>query len=318
MTAYIVRRLLQAIVVLFVVSLLVFLAMRLLPGDPLTIYIIQQDISFLTPEAEALLRHQFGLDQPLAVQYFNWISNVLRGDFGESLFLHEPVIQLLAQRMPVTLCLGGLSFVIASVFGMFFGVLASLRRGKWLDSAISVLANFGISSPAFWLGILMIYGIGLHLGWLPTQGFTSPFDDFWLSVKKLIMPVLVLSAFSLASITRQTRSSMLEVVRQDFIRTAWAKGLKEAVIVRRHVLKNGLIPVITLMGTQVSMILGGAVLIESVFAIPGMGRLMVSSVFGQDYPVVQAGILVIGAAVVLANLAVDISYGWLDPRIRYS
>jgi peptide/nickel transport system permease protein len=317
MTSYIIRRLIQAVVVLIIVSIIVFAAMRLLPGDPLTIYIIQKDISALTPESEALLRHEFGLDKPLVMQYLDWMAGLLHGDFGKSIFLGDSVGTLLAQRLPVTIHLGLLSLAFSSVVGIAFGMLAALKRGKTLDNIISVLANIGIAAPSFWFGILLIYGFGLLLGWLPISGYTSPFDDFWLSTRQLILPVFVLATFSMASTVRQTRSSMLEVVLQDYVRTAWAKGLQERVIVIRHVLKNGLIPVITLIGTQVSSILGGAVLVENVFAIPGMGRLMVSAVFGQDYQVVQAGILVTGAFVVVVNLIVDISYGWLDPRIRY-
>jgi peptide/nickel transport system permease protein len=317
MTSYIVRRLLQAILVLIIVSLLVFFVMRLLPGDPLTIYIIQNDISLLTPEDEAALRHEFGLDKPLMIQYVDWLSGILHGDFGTSIHFDESVGKLLAERIPVTLYLGLVSLAISCFFGVLFGLVAALRRGSTQDTSLTSVANFGVSTPSFWLGILLIYLVGLHLGWLPIQGYTSPFDDFWLSTKKLIMPVFVLATWSMAFLSRQSRSSILEVVRQDYIRTAWAKGLRERVVVSRHVLKNGLIPIITVMGMLLSMTIGGTVVIENVFNIPGMGRLLVSSVFSQDYQVVQASIFVIGVAVVLANLVVDIAYGWLDPRIRY-
>jgi peptide/nickel transport system permease protein len=198
------------------------------------------------------------------------------------------------------------------------GLTSALRRGSWLDTLVVSLANFGVSIPVFWLGILMVYLFSLYLGWLPVQGYTSPFKDFWLSTRQLIMPVICLCVGSLATNTRQTRSSMLEIIRQDYIRTAWSKGLKERIIVFRHVLKNGLIPVITLIGMQVSFIIGGSVLIETVFNIPGMGRLMIESVFSQDFPIVQGGCLVIATMVTSVNLFVDISYGWLDPRIRYN
>jgi peptide/nickel transport system permease protein len=179
------------------------------------------------------------------------------------------------------------------------------------------LANFGVAAPNFWLGVILIYVFGLYLGWFPTNGYTSPFDNFWLSTKQMVMPVFALAVWSMAFLSRQTRSSMLEVLRQDYIRTAWSKGLRERVVVMRHVLKNGLNPVITVMGMLLSNTIGGAVIIENVFNIPGMGRLLVSSVFSQDYQVVQSAILLIGIVVVLANLMVDISYGWIDPRIRY-
>jgi peptide/nickel transport system permease protein len=197
------------------------------------------------------------------------------------------------------------------------GLLASVRRGKWLDTVVTIVANFGITIPVFWLGILLIYVFALKLGVVPITGYVAPWVDPLDSLRHAILPVFCLAVFAIASITRQTRSSMLEVIRQDYIRTAWAKGLRERVVVLRHVLKNGLIPVITLQGVQISHILGGSVLIETVFNIPGMGRLMVEAVLSQDFLVVQAGILITSAIVVFANLFVDISYGWLNPRIRY-
>jgi peptide/nickel transport system permease protein len=317
MTTYIIRRLIQAVIVLILITLLVFFAMRILPGDPLMIYITQQDISLITPEMEAQLRHEFGLDKNLILQYVDWIAGIFHGDMGKSIHYHESVSTLMAQRIPVTLHLGLLAFVISSFLGILAGLVAALRRGSALDNIVTSLANFGISAPNFWLGIMLIYALGLYLRWLPIQGYTSPFVDFWRSTRQLVMPVSVLAAWSMAFISRQVRSNMLEVAHQDYIRTAWAKGLQERVVVLRHILKNGLIPVVTVMGIQLSYIIGGSVIIENVFNIPGMGRLMVASVFSQDYQVVQAGILIVGVAVVFMNFLVDISYGWLDPRIRY-
>jgi peptide/nickel transport system permease protein len=317
MTTYVIRRLMQMVVVLIVISLLVFLVMRILPGDPITLYMVQHDVKLLTPENDAKLRHEYGLDKSLPMQYVDWISGLTRGDLGTSIHYSESVSKLLAERVPVTLYLGLLSLIIGSVFGILFGLLAAIRRGRTIDTIVTSLANFGVSAPSFWLGILMIYLFGLYLGWFPIQGYTSPFEDFWLSTQKLVMPVFVLSAWNMAFLSRQTRSSLLEVIRQDYIRTAWAKGLQERIVVMRHALKNGLIPVITVMGMLLSMTIGGTVIIENVFNIPGMGRLLVSSVLSLDYQVVQASILVIGIAVVLVNLLVDITYGWLDPRIRY-
>jgi len=318
MTTYIIRRLIQAVIVLILITLLVFFAMRILPGDPLMIYITQQDISLITPEMEAQLRKEFGLDKNLMLQYVDWISGIFHGDMGKSIHYRESVSTLMAQRIPVTLHLGLLAFVISSFLGILAGLAAALRRGSALDNIVTSLANFGISAPNFWLGIMLIYALGLYLRWLPIQGYTSPFVDFWRSTRQLVMPVSVLAAWSMAFISRQVRSNMLEVAHQDYIRTAWAKGLQERVVVLRHILKNGLIPVVTVMGIQLSYIIGGSVIIENVFNIPGMGRLMVASVFSQDYQVVQAGILIVGVVVVFMNFLVDISYGWLDPRIRYS
>ncbi|OGP54230.1 MAG: peptide ABC transporter [Deltaproteobacteria bacterium RBG_13_52_11b] len=317
MIGYIVRRTIQAVTVLILVTLVVFLAMRMLPGDPLTIYIVQHDIDKITPEFQAQLMHKFGLDKSLPMQYLDWMSGLFRADFGRSIQYNESVTTLMAERLPVTLYLGLLSFAIASVLGMLAGLLAAIRRGRMLDTIVTSLANLGICTPSFWLGILMIYGIGLKLGWLPIQGYTSPFDNFWLSIRQSVMPVFILSAWGIAFVARQARSSMLEVTRQDYIRTAWSKGLRERVVVMRHMLKNGLIPVVAVMGVRFSHTIGGMVVIENVFNIPGMGRLMVAAVFGQDYQVVQAGILIMAIGVVLTNLVVDISYGWIDPRVRY-
>ncbi len=318
MTAYIVRRLLMGLIVLIMVTILVFLIMRLLPGDPLLLYIGQNDMGNFTPEQIAELRHQFGLDKPLIMQYTDWVGGLTHGNFGTSIFYKEDVGLLIAERMPITIHLGAIALIFSGFFGILFGVICALRRGKWLDTLFTVLANIGITVPAFWVGILLIYILSLKMNLLPTYGYTSPFEDFWMSTKQLIMPVFCLSLFSIASLTRQTRSSMLEVIRQDYIRTAWSKGLRERIIVIRHTIKNALIPVITVMGMQVGFVFGGAVLIETVFNIPGMGRLMRDAVFGHDYQVVQAGVFIIAIVVVLTNIIVDISYGWFDPRIRYN
>ena len=281
MAAYIRRRLIQAVFVLIIVSLMVFIVIRLMPGDPILIYLAQQEMQNLTKEQIEQARHEFGLDKPLMLQYIDWISSLFRGEFGTSLFYREEVSKLIIQRLPITLHLGLLAFVISTILGITAGMLAALTRGRWLDTLMTLLANLGITVPIFWLGILMIFLFGLRLGLLPIFGYTSPFDGFWLSMKQLIMPVCCLAIFPLASSARQTRSSMLEVMRQDYIRTAWSKGLKERVIVMRHILKNGLIPVITLIGMSLSQILGGSVLIETVFNIPGMGRLIGGGPFKQ-------------------------------------
>jgi peptide/nickel transport system permease protein len=320
LTAYITRRLILGVIVLFLVTILVFLVMRLLPGDPLTLFISQSQMSSgqLTKEQLEELRHEYGLDKSLTMQYLDWIGGVFRGNLGRSIFYTTEVKTLIAERMPITLYLGALAFIFSGLLGIFFGVICAVRRGTWIDNLVTVLANVGITIPSFWFGILLIYLFSLILHWLPTGGFVSPFSEPAESMRKVIMPVFCLALFPIASLTRQTRSSVLEIVKQDFIRTAWSKGLREQVIIFRHTIKNALIPVITILGVQVSMIFGGAVLIETVFNIPGMGRLMTQSVFQHDYQVVQAGVLIIAVVVVLSNLIVDISYGWFDPRIRYS
>jgi peptide/nickel transport system permease protein len=318
MTTYIIRRLLMALVVIVIMSLIVFFAVRLLPGDPLIIYLGQQaqQSGFSETQLEAM-RVQYGLDKPIMVQYGNWVWGILHGDLGTSLYYREDVGTLMGERFPVTLHLGIIAFVINIVIGILMGLAAAIRRGTWIDTVSTTLANLGVTTPPFWLGMLLIYFFGLQLSWLPIAGYTSPLDDFWLSTRQIIMPVFCLAIGGLAFTARQTRSSMLEVIRQDYIRTAWSKGLRERSVIMKHALKNGLIPVITLLGMGIGMVFGGSVLVETVFAIPGIGRLLVTSVMAQDYVVVQSSTLVIAIIIVMANLLVDISYGWFDPRIRY-
>jgi peptide/nickel transport system permease protein len=317
MTSYIIRRIVMGIFVIFLVTVMVFLFIRLLPGDPLTIYLNKTDMQQLTEEQLYNLRVKFGLEKTLPLQYVDWISGLFRGDFGKSVYYDVDVALLLKERLPVTLYLGLLAFIISGVVGIAFGIVCALKRSTWIDTVVTLFANVGVTMPSFWVGIILIYVISVKLGWLPVGGYTSPFVDLGRSMKQIIMPVFCLSLFSVASLTRLTRSSMLEVIQQDYIRTAWSKGLRERLIIMRHTIKNGLIPVITVIGLQVAFIFGGSVLIESVFNINGIGRLVTQGVQNQDYQIVQACTLIIAIMVVLSNLIVDISYGWLDPRIRY-
>ncbi|MFS0776927.1 ABC transporter permease [Neobacillus sp. 3P2-tot-E-2] len=313
MFTFIVRRLFQTIVILFIVSILVFSLMHLLPGDPVSIMLGDN----ATQEEVEHLRQELGLDKPLPLQYANWIGDLLRGDLGQSISLNEDVNELMKQRLPVSFHIGTMAFILAMIIGIPAGVIAAVKRGGWMDSLITVTANLGMAVPIFWLGILGIYLFSLKLGWLPVQGYTSPSEDFWKSLHQSIMPVVLLSLVSLAQLARQTRSSMLEVIRQDYIRTARAKGLKENHVIMKHALRNALIPVITLLGMGLANLVGGSVFIEQVFNIPGMGRLMVQSIFGKDYIVVQSVVIIIATVVAFANLLVDIAYGFVDPRIRY-
>lgn len=318
MVTYIIRRLLLGIVVIFLMSVIVFFSVRLLPGDPVLIYAAQMaGGGHITEEQLQALRVEHGLDRPVPVQYLNWVGGVVTGDLGESIMYREDVGRLLLDRFPVTLHLGAVAIVLSTVFGILFGLIAAIRRGRWIDSLVTFLAYFGLTIPVFLLGILLIYFFGVRLGWLPIAGYTSPFDDFWLSARQSIMPVICLAVAPLALTARQMRSSVLEVNNMDYIRTAWSKGLKEKVVVTRHVLKNSLLPVVTMLGISVGLVFGGSVIIESLFAIPGVGRLLIGSVFAQDYVVIQGGTLVLATIIVVVNLIVDISYGWLDPRIRY-
>ncbi len=317
MGTYIIRRVLQMVIVLVLVTIIVFLLVRLLPGDPILMYLTREDLDVITQEQVDTLRHDLGLDRPLLVQYVDWLGKAARGDLGTSIIHRGKVIDDVKKRLPITIYLGALAFVISIIIGIPLGVIAAVRRGTWLDNLVTSAANLGITTPNFWLGILLIYLFGYKLGWLPIFGYTSPLKDISANIQQIIMPVFCLAVPPIASGARLTRSSMLEVMRQDYIRTAWSKGLTERVIIFKHALKNSLIPVVTLKGMSLANIVGGSVFIETVFSIPGMGRLAVEGLFSQDYTVVQGCILIAGTVVLMANLLIDLSYGWLDPRVRY-
>ncbi len=318
MGSYIIRRLIQALVIVVIVTALVFLVIRLMPGDPILFYLSQDQLFSYTDEQLAGLRHEYGLDKPIYMQYFDWVGKTIKGDLGYSLAYRRSVTGLIATRLPVTLYLGTIAFVVGHLIGILAGIISAIRRGKAIDLVVTFLANLGITMPSFWLAIMMIYLFSLKLGWLPTHGFVLPSVDFVQSIKQSIMPIICLSIFSIGGMARQTRSVMLEVVRQDYVRTAWSKGLSERRVISKHVLKNGFIPLSTLIGMGIPSILGGAVIVEQVFNISGMGRLMVDAIMSLDYSVVQAIVLISAVMIVVCNLLVDISYGWLDPRVSYS
>jgi peptide/nickel transport system permease protein len=317
MWAFIVRRLIQAILIILLVTIIIFFAMRFLPGDPVLVYVSGDTLTSSSPEQIAAIRHEFGLDQPIIVQYINWLGDVFRGNLGRSIILRSSVNEEIASALPKTLYMGSIAFVLSIVLGIPLGVIAAVRRGKWVDTLATLLANLGVTAPVFWVGIILVLIFGLYLRWFPIQGFVWPGDNLGKSISSIVMPVACLTLYPMATIARQTRSAMLEVIRQDYIRTALAKGLSERTIIIKHAARNGIIPVVTLIGLNIRQIFGGQVLVEKVFNIPGMGRLSVDALFCQDYAIVQGVILVIALVVVFANLLVDISYGWIDPRIRY-
>ena len=318
MINFIIRRLLQSIIIIILVTITVFMVMRILPGDPIYMLYTPNQVQSFTEEQLEEIRRNAGLDKPLLVQYVSWMGGVFKGDLGKSVIHNTRVSDDIAKRIPITAHLGGLSFIIGIILGIPMGIISAVRRGTWIDTVITTLANIGITVPVFWLGMMLIFLFALKLHWLPVMGYTSPVDNFWLNTRQIIMPVICLAIWPLASTARQTRSSMLEVLRQDYIRTAWSKGLRERSIVLKHALKNSLIPVLALASLSIGSIVGGAVLIEQVFNIPGMGRLMVDAIFAKDYAYVQAVTLIITVTVILANLLVDISYSWVDPRVRYN
>ena len=318
MTSYIIRRLLHALVVVILVSILIFIIIRLLPGDPILMLVNQNSLSTFTPEQIDALRAEHGLDKPVVIQYLNWAKDIIQGDFGQSIVNRFQVGEEILARLPVTLCLGFTGFIIGLIVGPTLGVISAVRRGKWVDNVVTVIANIGITAPTFWVGILLIYVFGLKLGWFPIYGYTLPWVDFGMSVKQSVMPVFVIAMFPIAASARQMRASSLEVLQNDYIRTAWAKGLKEKTVIMRHVVKNSLMPVVTLQGQLLRNIVGGSVVVETVFVIPGMGKMMIDSMLSHDYTVVQGCTLIMIVVVVLSNLLVDLAYGWIDPRIQYN
>jgi peptide/nickel transport system permease protein len=313
LASYIVKRLIQTAVVLLILTFISFSLLQIMPGDPATIML---GLNADEKEIEAL-RQELWLDRPFIVQYGHWLSNAAHGDLGTSITYRESVTTLFMNRLPITGELAIEAFILSAILGILAGIFCAIRRGGFLDQIVSLFANLGIAIPVFWLGILCIYFFGLTLGWLPISGLDSPLDDLGRNLKQSVLPALMLAVPSIAVLARQTRSSMLEVISQDYIRTAKSKGLRERVVVLKHALKNALIPVVTLLGMQVRMLVGGSVLVETVFNIPGMGRLLVASTFNKDFLIMQGGVLLVGFVVCLANLLVDISYGWLDPRVKY-
>jgi peptide/nickel transport system permease protein/oligopeptide transport system permease protein len=305
MLRYLQQRFIAALVTLFGITIIVFAILRMLPGDPARV------IAGLlaTEEDVARLRVQLGLDQPLIVQYANFFGDLLRGDLGTSARTAQPVIAEVMARLPATMQLAVVSMLIAALVGIPIGVIAATRRNSLLDYVLSIITLFGVSMPVYWLGLMLIVIFAVQLQMLPAAGNEN--------ITSLILPSLTLAAFSIALIARMTRSSMLEVLHQDYVRTARAKGLRERGVIFRHALQNAFIPVITVLGLQFGTLLGGAVLTESVFGWPGIGLLMLDSIFARDYPVVQGVVFIFAALFIGLNVAVDIVYAYIDPRIHY-
>ena len=317
MLTYIVRRLLHALLIMFLVSIAVFLLVRALPGDPIEMIMSQTALMGYTDEEMEEVRHAKGLDRPVLVQYVSWVGQVLKGDFGNSLMRNYDIGKEIGSRLAVTLLLGLSGFIIGLIVGPLLGIISAIRRGKFIDNLVTVFANIGITAPQFWVAILCLFVFGLKLKLLPLYGYTLPWVDLGMSIKQSILPVFVLALGPIASSARQTRSSVLETLGEDYIRTGWAKGLNERKVIMKHVLKNSLMPVVTLQGTMLRMVVGGSVVVETIFVIPGMGKMMVDGMLSNDYPVVQAVTLLMTVVVVLSSLIVDLLYGWLDPRIQY-
>ena len=316
MARFLARRLLHLGPVLLGVSVIVFLVLHLAPGDPAEIMLGAN----ANREDLERLRTQLGLDQPLHVQYVTWIAHVARGDLGRSLWMKRPVLGEVLERFKATLLLTGTALFLSTVGGIALGIASARRANSLLDRLSAVASLFGASMPTFWLGIVLMVVFSLWLGWLPASGMYAPYGGGGLRdlLAHLVLPAITLAAASITIIARLTRAAMLEMLGQDYVRTARAKGLAERPVVWRHALKNALIPIVTVVGVQAGYLLGGAVLTETVFAWPGVGTLVVQGILARDIPLVQGGVLVIALSFVLVNLAVDTLYAWLDPRIKYN
>ena len=310
---YILSRIVELIPVLFFVTLIVFAFSHLLPGDAIT-----AQIGSLGGEGEAIerARRELGLDQPIVVQYGVWLRGVLTGDFGRSIMTHQPVSNALIERFPVTLQLAAESLLISFMIAFPVGVLSAYRRNSRIDRIATILALTGVAMPSFWLGLLMILFFSVQLGWFPPSGYVKFSENPWQNLYHMALPAFALGAVQAAVVMRQIRSSLLEVLNEDYIRTARAKGLTESRVLLTHALRNALLPVLTVMGLQVGRVLGGSVIVETVFAIPGLGRYSVNAIFAHDYPVVQGAVLLTALVVVIANLVTDLLYAVFDPRIR--
>jgi len=314
MLNFIARRLLQLIPTLFFVSVLIFSLQQLLPGDPATIMAGEER----DPQVIAQIRAQYRLDQPIPVQYVYWVKGVLSGDLGESMRIHVPVRDLVLQKLPVTMQLAGMAIVIALVIGVGAGIVSAVKKDSIWDYAANALALWGISTPNFWLGIMLIFLFSVKLEWLPASGYVPLTEDWKASLAATIMPAFVLGNSIAAVLMRHTRSAMLQVLESDYVRTARAKGLSERTVIFKHAMRNALTPVITLGALELGTLLSGAVLTEQIFTIPGFGKLIVDSVFNRDYAVVQGVVLVTATMYITLNLLADVAYVLVNPRLRGS
>ncbi|CAM3710901.1 ABC transporter permease [Deinococcus frigens] len=313
MAVFALRRLLSAIPTLLIVTIIVFAMVKLLPGDPARLILGQE----ATPQALAEVRRSLGLDRPLPQQYLSWLTGAVRLDFGTSLTDNSSVGRLIAQKLPVTLELALFAMLISLLISLPAGIISAVKRNTWVDRALTLLALSGISLPNFFLGILLIYLFSIRLAWIPASGYTSLLENPGRNLLLLLLPAITLGIGSAAVLTRYLRSSLSETLTQDYVRTAHAKGLSVGQVTAKHALKNALIPFLTAFGLQLGGLLGGAVITEQIFSIPGFGRLLVDAVFTRDLPVIQGVVLVSAVAVFLVSFLVDLGYAAVDPRIRY-
>ena len=319
MQTYIVKRLLLFIPTLLLVTLLVFLLMRVVPGDPALYMLVGDNVSGQVTQAQIdAKRAELGTDRPIMVQYVDWIWGMARGNFGISMFFDDPISDTLAVRFPVTLELTAMAQLIAMLVAVPLGVFSAVKQDALGDYAARIVTMTGVAIPTFYTAILTIYFLVLLFEWAPPLNYAQLWEDPWLNLQQLVFPALALGFYNMAITARMTRSAMLEVFREDYIRTARSKGLREGLVIMRHALKNAFLPVLTVFGWQLARLMAGAVLIEEIFLVPGMGRTLVDSIEHRDYTMIQALIMVVAVMIMLTNLVVDIIYAWLDPRIRYA
>ncbi len=316
MIEYVVRRVLYGLLVIALVTVFVFLTLRLIPGDVVRLQLA--DAPGVTPEQLAARAAALGLDQPLFAQLLTFLGRAFTGDFGVSFQSQQPVTELIGQRLPITLQLGVMALVISIALGIPLGLLAAYRQDSWLDQSLRVVSVAGLSIPNFWLGLLLVTYLAIWFGWSPPLVYRGPGEDLGSNLAQMILPAVALGVAGMAAIARLLRSSLLEVMRSNFVRTVRAKGAPERTVLLTHAVRNSLVPVFSLIGVQVGAILGGTVILESIFAIPGMGSLIFQAVQARDYPVVLGCVVVYGAVFVFVNLVVDMLYGVIDPRIRYA
>ena len=317
MRQYAAKRIGLFIPTVLLVTVIVFVVMRLIPGDPALAILSADDAAYTEQELQEL-RVQLGTDRPIVVQYLDWMSGLLRGDFGTSFWWNGPVMDRLGERIPVTIELAILGIGLAVVCAVPLGVISAIKPDSPLDYLSRIFTLVGISIPTFFSGILLTLVLIRAFGWLPPLGYEDFWEDPWANVKQMMLPALALGFYDMAFIARVTRSSMMEILREDYMRTARSKGLRERIVLSRHGLKNAVLPILTISGWQFGRLFGGTVIIERIFLIPGIGQLLIDAVFQRDFPTIQAIIVIVAVSIVVVNLLVDLLYGWLDPRIRYA
>ena len=315
---YVIQRVLQLFPVLFFVTVAVFLIVHIIPGDPILVMlgVDPEEQAVYAEEQYQSLKQQLGFDQPVHVQYLNWLRRILRGDLGLSLQSRRPVFDILVQRYPATIYLAVTAFLTAVLIALPAGIIAAVRQNTAADYAAMGYAMWGVAIPNFWLGLMLILLFSLKLGWLPSIGYVSPLENPFLYLQHAVLPAIVLGTDMAASLTRYVRAEMLEQLKQDYVRTARAKGLPSRMVIVKHTLKNSLVAVVTILGLQIARLLGGSTIVETVFTWPGVGSLLIEGVYSRDYPIVQGSVLIIAVTYVFINLIVDILYKWLDPRVR--